>query len=309
MLNQQQSALLNAIFSGESNTVVIQSYVQGYASDNAQSNVENSVESYVESNSQNQGLEIYQHSLIANAARALSITYATVHSYIGKTAFDALVENYLKVEMKKEYDWGEFGFTFAQFISTQTIENAYLLAAIAELDFACHQTERSKDVEVNLNTLNLLSEHDAYELFLTLCAGTQLICSTIPLDEVNNIISELTQANKINKLDDVTQQLTQFSNTYVSDKKSINSTKSNSENKERMLFHFVVWRPDFQATYSQITAEEYQWLSVLLQKKNTKNISIGQALDEVNNEHFSFIEWLPKAIEERLINGITHKVY
>lgn len=305
MLNQQQSALLNAIFSGESNAVAIQgdiqNPVQGYANDSTQRNVKK--------NSQNQGLEIYQHSLIANAARALSITYATVHSYIGKAAFDALVENYLKAEMKKEYDWGEFGFTFAQFISTQPIENAYLLAAIAELDFACHQTERSKDVEVNLNTLNLLSEHDAYELFLTLCSGTQLICSTVPLDEVNNTISELAQENKINKLDDVTQQLTQFSNAYVSSKTSINSTESNSEDIDGMLFYFVVWRPDFQATYSQITAEEYQWLSVLLKKKNTKNISIGQALDEVNNEHFSFTEWLPKAIEERLINGITHKVY
>ena len=281
MLNQQQSALLNAIFSGSSEL------------------------SFLEGNAYSQGLKIYQHSLIANAARALSITYATVHSYIGKAAFDGLVERYLKSEMKQAYDWGEFGSTFAQFISVQSLENSDLLSEIAKLDFACHQAERSKNVEVNLSTLNLLSEHDAYKLFFTLCAGTQLVCSTLPLDEVNNTISELTQANKIKTLDDVMQQLTQLSNQYEVDQKGLSSAENNHNNENSTLFYFVVFRPDFQATYTRITAVEYEWLTLLLKGKQTNRISIGQALDEMNNEGFSFVDWLPSAIKDRRINGIS----
>ena len=264
MLNQQQSTLLNAIF--KSNSELADTI-------------------------QTQGLKIYQHSLIANAARALSITYATVHSYMGKAVFDGLVACYLKAEMKKEYDWGEFGATFASFISKQAIENAYLLAEVAKLDFACHQAERSKDVEVDLSTLNLLSEHDAYNLLFRLCSGTQLISSTIPLDALNNMISELTQEGKINSLNNVTYLLTEFSNIHV-----------NTENN--IVYHFVVFRPDFQATYSHITAAEYEWLTLLLKGQRTNSIPIGQALDEMNNNEFSFVDWLPKAIQERLINGI-----
>lgn len=289
MLNQQQSILLNAIFSGVNELTFFENEVNSKVEDNVNRKNE------AKNKSQNQGLAIYQHSLIANAARALSITYATVHSYMGKTEFDDLVKQYLKVEIKKEYDWGEFGFTFAPFILTQPIKNSYLLAEIAKLDFACHQAERSKDVTVNLSTLNLLSEHDAYSLLFQLCAGTKVICSTIPLDSVNNTISELTQENKINSLDDVNYLLTEFSNTHT-----------NTENS--MLYHFVVFRPDFQATYSRITAAEYEWLTLLLKGQCTNSIPIGQALDEIKNEAFSFVDWLPKAIKERLINGIALNV-
>lgn len=266
MLSQQQSVLLKAIFSGENLPDIA---------------------------SENKGLEIYQRSLIANAARALSITFATVHSYIGKTAFDVIVEDYLKAELKQEYDWGEFGYTFPQFIQTQGIDNAYLLSQIAKLDFTCHQSERSQNVEVDLSTLNLLSERDAYELYITFCAGLKLMQSSIPLDEVNNTITQLTQEQKINQLDDVTQQLTEFSTRH-----------KNGNTQNSTPYCFVIWRPDFQAQYTRITTEEYQWIHILLDKSRKQKASIGQALDEMQDTEFSLIEWLPKALKEQLINGI-----
>lgn len=266
MLSQQQSVLLKAIFSGE--------------------NLHNMP-------SENKGLEIYQRSLIANAARALSITFATIHSYLGKKTFDVIVEEYLKTELKQEYDWGEFGQTFPQFIERQGINNAYLLSQLAQLDFICHKSERSQDVEVDLSTLNLLSEYDAYELYMTFCSGIALMQSSIPLDEVNNTITELTQEQKINQLDDVTQQLTEFSTKY-----------KNGNTQNSTPYCFVIWRPDFQAQYTRITAEEYQWIHILLDKSRKQKASIGQALDEIQDTEFSLIEWLPKAIKEQLINGI-----
>lgn len=270
MLNQQQSDLLKAIFLGES-----------------------LIDSLPEENAKSQGLEIYQYSLIANAARALSITFATVHSYMGKRAFDVLVELYLKAELKHEYDWGEFGCSFPDFISTQSMNHADLLFQLAKLDLLCHESERSKDIDADLTTLNLLSEHDAYDLYITLSSGVRLMQSSFPLDEINNTITQLTEEEKITKLDDVTQFINEFSSQYA------------DTNEENVIYHFVIWRPNFQAQYTRITPEEYQWFDILLNKQNKEKISIGKALDEINNEDFSFVDWLPKVIQEQLINGLT----
>ncbi len=271
MLDQQQSELLEAIFLGNS--------LFNQSSDN---------------DVKNKGLKIYQHSLIANAARALSITYATVHSYIGKNRFNTLVANYLKAELKQEYDWGEFGSTLPGFIAKQELSNAYLLSQIAKLDLACHQAERSKDVPIDLTTLNLLGEHDAYQLYINFCSGIDIMQSTLPLDEINNTITNLTEEEKINSLDDVTQQLTEFETKYKF-----------SDNEAGNLYSFIIWRPDFQAQYTRISTDEHLWFSALLGKETESKASIGQALDEMNEENFSFVEWLPKAIQERLINSIT----
>lgn len=270
MLNQQQSDLLTVIFSGES-----------------------LFDSLPENNIKNQGLEIYQYSLIANAARALSITFATVHSYMGKKAFSALVELYLQAELKHEYDWGEFGSTLPHFISTQPIEHADLFSQLARLDLLCHESERSKDVNTDLTTLNLLSEYDAYELYITLSSGIRLMQSTLPLDEINNTITQLTEEQKITKLDDVTQFITEFSSEYI------------DNNNDDLIYNFVIWRPDFQAQYTRITTAEYQWFKLLLNTQNKEKISLGEALDKISNEDFSFVDWLPKVIKEQLINGLT----
>ncbi|WP_426357912.1 putative DNA-binding domain-containing protein [Pseudocolwellia sp. HL-MZ19] len=271
MLDQQQTKLLEAIF------------------------LDNSLFNHSSENDvKNKGLKIYQHSLIANAARALSITFATVHSYLGKNTFDAIVKKYLKAELKQEYDWGEFGSSLSSFIAKQDIENAYLLSQLAELDFFCHQSERSKDIPVDLTTLNLLSEHDAYELYISFCSGINVMQSILPLDEINNTITQLTEEQKINSLADVTQKLTEFSTRY-----------NPADNKSETLYNFIIWRPDFQAQYTRISTEEYLWFNTLLDKDLTSKTSIGQALDDLNETDFSFVEWLPKAIQERLINGIT----
>ena len=118
--------------------------------------------------------------------------------------------------------------------------------------------------------------------------------SILPLDEINNTITQLTEEQKINNLDDVTQQLTEFSVRY-----------NLADNESERLYNFIIWRPDFQAQYSRISTDEYLWFSALLGKDTESKTSIGQALDDLNETDFSFVEWLPKAIQDRLISSIT----
>ncbi len=245
--------------------------------------------------SQDTGFGIYQRSLIANAARALSITFSTVHSYVGNAEFTKLVRAYLYVYPKTQYDWGEYGDKFATFISTQPVSHAMILAEIAKLDFACHQAERSADIVNDIETLSLLSSEDPYHLHFQFNAGLTLLSSHLPIDIIKQLVSQRVTEDKITNVNDISNILHEVSNTYE------------QSNENKAPYYFVIWRPDMQANYEQITQGEFVWLSVLKNRKDKVQISIGEALDRITDETFSLVDWLPNAISNRLICGITLK--
>ena len=267
MLNTQQTELLSAIF---------MQLPKGETSFDKTS--------LINSN----GLIVYQRSLIANASQAMAITFTTLHSFVGERVFTKLVQQYITEELRTEYDWGEFGYSFSDFIAKQTIKNALLLAEMASLDFICHQSERSENVEVDLSSLNLLSSHDAYDLKLTLSSGTFIMSSKFPLDAIINEMSELSEENTGWTLTDVEEKLSEFSLKY----------------QKSDIFHFVVWRPDFKALYERIDQAEYNWLKAVLYIDNNDE-SLGHILDKQNEQEFSFVEWLPTAIQKQQLNSIN----
>jgi hypothetical protein len=240
-----------------------------------------------DSNNLSAGMKVYQHSLLANASRALAITFATVHSFVGETNFTLLVKTYLKKHLKAQYDWGELGQEFADFIRQQSRQNSGVLAAIADLDFACHHTERAEDVEKDLATLSLLNEFDAYQLTINFSAGFKVLKLNYPVDLVVEDIKQVNEINSKLTTHDIEQQL------------------NNVENGE---YYYLIWRPNFQAQYQQITQHEFQWLALwqsLPSLATRSQPSIGSALDKVTNETFSIIDWLPKAIEQQLVSSIS----
>lgn len=272
-IKQQQSQMLSDIFSLES----------------IQSNRTNDT-----GKTSTLGLSIYQHSLLANASRALAITFATVHSFIGEAAFTQLVKIYLQKQLKTQFDWGDFGDNFASFLQHHTSKNSDILAAIAALDFACHHTERAEDVEKNLETLSLLNDVDAYQLSINFSAGFQVLKLEYPVDVIVTDISNAHQnSNSELSIIDIAEQLNRY---------------------KKSQFYFLIWRPNFQAQYKQITLQEYQWLAlwysaiankVIKGTTTNQQLSIGAALDNVTHEAFSIIDWLPEAIEQQLIHSIS----
>jgi len=287
-LNKQQSHLLSAIFSQQLSPEIDDNNVDIENASNDQLN--------------QQGLQIYQQSLLANATRALTITFATSASLIGEVLFRDLVKEYLLCELKSQYDWGEWGENFATFISNSHVANSKLLADIAALDFACHQCERAQNQDSDLTSMQLLSSVDAYQLSIVLCTGATLLKSNFPLDE---IITEIQTANKEKSnfsLLDITKLLTNFNAKYGGD-----TTQGNRQLSAEGIakeYYFIVWRPEFQAQYAQVERVEYQWLRFWLMKTSSKTLSIGQALDEMSSKNFSIIDWLPKAIEQQLLSAI-----
>ena len=277
-LKQQQNQMLSAIFT----------------LDNANKIITNNITA-TQNNSYSAGLEIYQRSLLANANRALAITFATVHSFIGAKAFKQLVKSYLQAHLKVAYDWGELGENFSSFIKqqhTKSLENSAILADIAALDFACHQTERAKNVDKDLATLSLLSNKDAYQLTVNFAAGFKVLTLNYPIDTVIESIKSAHKNNRILNIEAIKQQLT-----HAELAESITNT-----------YHYLIWRPNFQAQYQQVTQEEYQWLALWQSNQAqpiNRQLSLGTALDKAKAYSFSIVDWLPKAIEQQLINSIS----
>lgn len=253
--------------------------------------------SSLEENRISAGIEVYQRSLLANASRALAITFATVHSFIGESAFNLLVKSYLQSCGKAQYDWGELGIDFAKFINQQACDNSAILSAIAMLDFACHQAERATNIANDLSTLALLNEHDAYQLQINFSAGFTVLALTYPVDIIIAEIKSAFADNSELSLNDISQQLASF-----------------SEGK----YYYLIWRPNFQAQYQQITVPEYQWLKLWqrnFEATDSQQLSIGKALDnharnikqtqDTSELSFSIIDWLPKAITQQLISSIS----
>ena len=277
-LKQQQNQLLSAIF----------------ALDNANKITTDNV-TLAQNKGYTAGLEIYQRSLLANANRALAITFATVHSFIGASAFKRLVKSYLQTHLKDAYDWGELGANFASFIKQQKIadlENSAILADIATLDFACHQTERAKNVDKDLASLSLLSNKDAYQLTVNFAAGFKVLTLNYPIDTIIEGIKNTYKKNNTLSVEAIKQQLTRA---------ELAENKTNT-------YHFLIWRPNFQAQYQQVSEEEYQWLALWQSNQAqpiNRQLSLGTALDKAKAYSFSIVDWLPKAIEQQLINSIS----
>jgi hypothetical protein len=236
------------------------------------------------------GLKIYQQSLLANAVRALTTTFATLASFIGERTFTTLVKAYLQKELKAQYDWGECGASFSAFIAQSSVANAALYSELAALDFACHQCQRSEDQAQNLDSLTLFASNDAYQLSVVLSAGAALFTSSFPLDEIISKVEQLSTEQKDITLVDIELVLTDFSEKY--------------QQQIPTNYNFVIWRPAFIAQYAQIEAAEFQWLKLWLKTSSIEKPSIGQALDQMKTENFSIVDWLPKAIEMQILSEI-----
>ena len=158
-LAEQQNALLSAIFkSGE----------QTFTRDNER------------------GLAIYQRNLLANAVRALSITYPGVNKLLGAEDFKRLCELYLQRLGKRQYDWGVWGAELPQLLLDfeQPVCDQLLLSELAVFEWFIHSIERSSDTDRDLATLSLLATDDSYNIKLNLAPGIQLYSSHFLLDSL-----------------------------------------------------------------------------------------------------------------------------
>jgi len=222
-----------------------------------------------------QGLAVYQQSLLANAKHALEISFPSVCQLVGDEFFSQLSHKFLHAHPLIAGDWGEWGCKLPSWIASRTDLAEYpYLGDCAQLDWQCHQSERASNCTAELDSLQLLAEHDAYQLKIKLCSGVSIFPSMYPVVDIWNAHHA------------VDNEAEQFSI----------AAQSITEKKPQSA---LIWRPEWKAKVKEITATEYLFLQHTLAGK-----SIGYTLDALANTDFSFESWLPQALQNGLLCGI-----
>lgn len=224
------------------------------------------------------GLKIYQRNLIANAVRALSITFPTVLTLVGDELFAHAVEQLIRQDPPQTGDWGQWGESFPRELKQLSALQAYpYVADVAELDFSLHQLGRAQDTYCDLTSMSLLADCAMDELRLVLNPTLHLLAAEYP-------IIDIYQANHAPS-NDIPHFLQQAQAKLIAGVGQV----------------ALLYRPQFKPLIRAIEPSEYDWL-ILMQK----NFSLGEALDTLayRKQAFSFEQWLPLAVQHNLISHL-----
>lgn len=220
------------------------------------------------------GLAIYRRNLQANAVRALQISYPTVLKLIGEDLFAYAVEQLLKTDPPNSGDWGLWGGSFPELLESLISLNEFpYVIDIARLDFLMHIQGREKDTVIDMASMTLLAEYDLDQLRLVLNPAIRILESDYPIIEIYNVNHQSEYGEDfLNKA-----------------KKNLASNIGES---------CLIYRPQFKPLIRALDSAELNWLRLIQQGK-----SIGQTLDELfmQNQEFSFENWLPLAVQQNLI--------
>lgn len=225
------------------------------------------------------GLAVYQQSLSANAKRALAISYPTILRLIGEDSFALLTIDFLRDHPLIQGDWGAWGKEFPRWIKLNNELRGYpYISDCAQLDWAYHNCERAQDTHMNVASLQLLSNYDAYGLKLRCSYGVSVVQSRYPIVDIWNA----------HHLSDNDQQTSK--NLFVKAAQSIEQGVAQTA---------VIWRPQWKAKVRVVDELEQRWLQLILGGN-----SLGNALDQMQGILFSFETWLPQAINDHIVCGI-----
>lgn len=224
------------------------------------------------------GLEAYRRGLFANARRALEVTFPTILQLIGFSRFEACTTSYLQASPPAISDWGLWGNNFPEHLAQQpALAELPYLTDCAKLDWYCHLAERCADQTLDPNTLTLL-EGEPYSLTLVPGVGLTTLESDYPIVEIYRAHHDAEHLRE--------RQL------------AIAKDKLTRKVGETAL----IWRREWKAQVIALSPAEQYWMTLMV-----RQASLGSALDtmQASGYDFSFVDWLPKAIEHKWIVGIA----
>ncbi|MBL1415525.1 MAG: putative DNA-binding domain-containing protein [Moritella sp.] len=224
-----------------------------------------------------QGISIYRRNLLANAERALSITFPTVFELLDSDISTCLVQKFLKVTPPVQGDWGQWGVEFSEFIAGTKIGVDYpYLVNCAALDWHVHCALNGRDQTLVQTSLQLLVNCDPEHVFIMFNDNVKLLNTSYPVTEIFNAHHH----------DDQMQRGSAFNRA----KQALSSV---------LVDHTVmIYRPEFQPQVTKLTESEARFILSLMSGN-----SLAQSLDVVrHNSCFSFQTWLISAIEHNLIH-------
>lgn len=228
------------------------------------------------------GINIYRRNLLANAQRALSISFPTVFELLDSDVSASLLQLFLKTSPPTQGDWAQWGREFPEFIAATAVGRDYpYLADNATLDWHIHNALQGKDQTLDQSTLQLLADREPENIYIELNVNVQLIKTRYPTSEIFHAHHDEDEIQRDIALENAQQALTKI-------------TVDNS-----VVEHFImVYRPEFQPCVTKLTDCEGLFMLALISGK-----SLAESLNVVNKDTgFSFETWLIAAIKNNLIH-------
>ena len=230
-----------------------------------------------------QGIHIYRRNLLANAQRALTISFPTLFKLLDSDVGEYITKQFLQSSPQNQGDWAQWGNELANFIKTTEVGFTYpYLADCVALDWHIHCALHGVDQSLNLPSLQLLAEQDPEQIHIEFNSNVKLMKTKYPISEIFEAHHGDDESIRNVAMYNAKQALT-------------------SMHEEHTL---MIYRPEFQPKLTRLTVEEALFIGSLMSGK-----SLGQSLNAVSatkgRSHFSFESWLIKAIEQNLIYNIT----
>jgi hypothetical protein len=223
------------------------------------------------------GINIYRRNLLANAKRALSVSFPTIFELLDSDISEKLTYDFLKLSPPTQGDWAQWGDVFASFIKTTDIDKDYpYLSGCAALDWHVHCALYGIDQIFEQSSLQLLSICEPEHIYIEFNRNVKLLESAFPIEDI---------FHAHHSIDEIQREI---------------SMKSAQESLalESQMKTVMVYRPEFQPKVTTLMASEDIFMHSLMSGQ-----SLAQALNVVNEiNDFSFENWLVKAIKFNLIN-------
>lgn len=229
------------------------------------------------------GVTIYRRNLIANAERALSITFPTIFELLDSDVSKHLIEQFIKLCPPDQGDWAQWGEEFAAFLITEQIAQEYpYLPDCAALDWHLHCALHGQDQTLDQASLALLGTTEPDHITLLLNDNVALIKTQYPIHDIF-----IAHHNNEESQRDMAMERARIA--------------LSTELEDHVV---MVSRPEYQPIVSTLTRYDAEFMFCLNAGK-----SLETALDAVSQyPDFSFEAWLLNAIENNLIYKFEEKV-
>jgi hypothetical protein len=228
------------------------------------------------------GINIYRRNLLANAKRALSVSFPTIFELLDSDISEKLTYDFLKLSPPTQGDWAQWGDAFASFIKTTDIDNEYpYLSGSAALDWHVHCASHGIDQTFEQSSLQLLSHCEPEHIFIEFNRNVKLLDSEFPIEAI---------FHAHHSIDEIQREISM---------KSAQQALS----LESQMKTVMVYRPEFQPKVITLMPGEDVFMHSLMSGQ-----SLAHALNVVNEiSDFSFENWLIKAIKLNLLNYFKEK--
>lgn len=228
------------------------------------------------------GIAIYRRNLLANATRALSISFPTIFMLLNSDISQQATSDFLNIVPPKQGDWAQWGEDFANFLTVQSQIAQYpYLPDCAALDWSIHLAQHGEDNTVDQASLQRLADTEPQHIIVEFNPNVSMIVSEYPIVDIYDA---------------------HHAEHQLSRKQAMQRAKSAlmTSNKRTSV---LIYRPEYQPQARELKEAEAMFVKHLL-----AGDSLAFALDQVSGDSkFSFEQWLITAIEHNLILRFKEK--